>query len=295
MKIINVGSLNIDKVYKVDDIASEGHTISCSSLETFCGGKGLNQSLAVSRAGARCVHIGAIGPEGVFLEDYLKQSGVDTSLLKHVDSETGHAIIQVNSKGQNSIIVYGGANTQLGEDYLSSALEKSVEEGDIVLLQNETDSIGFVMEKARSLGAKVVFNPSPFPSDVSSYPLDCVDIFMLNEHEAAQLAGLQGPDVIKCLMKRFPHAQIVMTLGSEGVSYGHNGNVIHSPSYKVQAVDTTGAGDTFCGYFLAMLSKGLEIPECLKYSCAAAAISVTRPGAGPSIPRIEEVQEFLAH
>ncbi len=297
MKVINFGSLNIDKTYKVQEFVNPGQTIFASSFQTFAGGKGLNQSIAIARAGGKVVHAGALGEDGGFLLDLLKNSGADTSKVQILDAPSGHAIIEVNASGQNRIIVYGGTNQMLTEEYIDSVLECSLP-GDIVLLQNETNLIGSIIAKAHEKGQKVAFNPSPMPSDLDSLPLDLVDYFIVNEIEAAQLAGVAQSDAyeetLSALTQKYPHAAVLMTLGSNGVLFEENHKRCSHPIFHVDAVDTTAAGDTFCGYFLSALCRGADIDVALKESSAASAIAVSRPGAAPSIPSYQEVLDFLA-
>lgn len=296
MKIVNFGSLNIDKVYCVKDIVKPGETVTASSFDIFTGGKGLNQSIAVSRAGALCVHAGAVGPDGSFLEDYLSSSGVDTSSIMHVSASTGHAVIQVNRKGNNSIIVFGGANHELTKTYIDEVLLKC-NKGDFVLLQNETNEISYIIEKAHEAGMKVIWNPSPFPENIEAYPCSYVDVFMVNEIEASQIAGLDigvpFDTILDTLAIKFPNACIVMTLGKAGVSCYSEGKKFFHGIYDVDVVDTTAAGDAFCGYFLASICNGKSVEEGLELASAASSIAVSRKGAAPSIPIINEVEAFI--
>ena len=296
MKILNFGSLNIDHVYQVPHFVQPGETLSAGEL-TFCaGGKGLNQSVAAARAGARVIHAGAIGPEGGFLCDLLREAGADVSHLLRLDAPTGHAIIQVAPDGQNAILVYGGANRRLSAEYIDRMLALG-EPGDLALVQNETNAVGDIIRRAAARGLRVVFNPSPFPTDPAALPLERVSLFMVNALEAAQLAA-RSPEaepsaILDALQARFPQAAIVMTLGGRGAIWAQGKDRFFQPAFPVQAVDTTGAGDTFCGYFLAGLCRDLPVPECLKAACAASAIAVSRPGAAPAIPQAAEVAAFF--
>lgn len=294
MKIINFGSLNIDKVYAVDHIAAPGETVSATGLTLNAGGKGLNQSIAAARAGAQVLHAGAIGPDGAFLEQLLQDNGVDTSPLLHVEGESGHAVIQVDAAGQNSIVVYGGANHALTEDYVHQVLDKA-QPGDIVLLQNEINVVEPVLRTALLKGLTVCFNPSPIPTEPLPYNL--VDIFLVNETEAAALAelpvGSEPETLLDNLGWAYPRSTIVLTLGEKGVLCRSDGGNNVQKAFPVSAVDTTAAGDTFTGYFLAGLCQGKDLTLCLKEAAAASALAVSRPGAAPSIPTREEVEEFL--
>ena len=296
MKIINFGSLNIDKVYALDEFARAGQTVFAKNYEIFAGGKGLNQSIAAARAGGTVLHAGQIGGDGAFLKDLLSEAGADTSFIRTIDEPTGHALIEVDSAGQNKIVVFGGANKKLTGDYIDLVL-KQAKEGDIVLLQNETNLISYIIKKASDAGAKVVFNPSPFPENADDLPLDLVDIFLVNEIEAAQLAGIKSEasneEILDEITKKYPAAATIMTIGDKGVLYGYKDARLEQQSFSVPVADTTAAGDTFTGYFLSALCLGKDIPAALELSCAASAIAVSKKGAAPSIPKLSEVSAFL--
>lgn len=296
MKIINFGSLNIDNVYNVCDFVKPGQTILADSFHVAAGGKGLNQSIAAARAGAHVIHAGAIGQNGDFLAEILQEAGVDTFQLLRLDAPTGHTVIEVNAEGQNRIIVHGGTNQMLTDEYIDAILLRSTP-GDLVLLQNETNLISSIIAKSHKKGLKTAFNPSPIPDHMSSLPLELVDYFMVNELEAAQLADMDTDNsyesILECLSKKYPHSAIIMTLGHNGVLFSQGSTRLSHPIFKVSTVDTTAAGDTFCGYFLAALCRNSPIETALKEASAASAIAVSRPSAAPSIPLYNEVQEFL--
>lgn len=260
MKIINFGSLNIDNIYNVREFVNPGQTIFSDSFHIAPGGKGLNQSLAAARAGAQVIHAGAIGSKGLFLTQLLQAAGVDISQVLTLDAPSGHTIIEVNAAGQNRIIVHGGTNLMLTEDYIDAILTKGCA-GDLVLLQNETNLISSIISKAQAKGMKVAFNPSPMPENLTALPLDLVDYFIVNELEAAQLAGMQPQEaydaVLECLTAKYPHAAVIMTLGHNGVLYSCQDTRLAHPVFQVDTVDTTAAGDTFCGYFLAAVCLSL--------------------------------------
>ena len=296
MKIINFGSLNIDNVYNVQEFVKPGQTIFSNSFQIAAGGKGLNQSSAAARAGAQVIHAGCIGSNGSFLADLMQEAGVDISHLLTLDAPTGHTVIEVNSSGQNRIIVHGGTNQMLTQDYLDAVLSKAAP-GDLALLQNETNLIASILLKSHEKGLKIAFNPSPMPQDLASLPLHLVDYFMVNELEAAQLANLPADtpyeSILDCLSEKYPHAAIIMTLGHNGVLFLRENLRLSQPIFPVEAVDTTAAGDTFCGYFLAALCRNVPIETALREASAASAIAVSRPNAAPSIPLYEEVAYFL--
>lgn len=293
MKILNIGSLNIDYVYEVDNFVTAGETKLSKQLKIFSGGKGLNQSIALAKAGASIYHAGIIGKEGSFLKEELQREGVNTDFIKCIDSQTGHAIIQVNSQGNNCILLYGGANQAFTEDYIDEVFENFTE-GDFILLQNEINMMDYIIETAYKKGMKIVLNPSPINDALKNYPLDKVDFFILNEVEGKALTGEEEADlIIKKMEKIYPKAEIVLTLGEKGSMYKHKDRTIVQPIHKVKAVDTTAAGDTFTGYFIASLCSGLSIEESLKRAAIASGISVSRHGAAASIPYSEEVNKIV--
>lgn len=289
MRILNFGSLNIDYVYRVDTFLKPGETKPAKSRSVFAGGKGLNQSLAIARAGLSVFHAGKIGEEGGFLVDTLQKGKVDTSLIVRSSVPTGHTIIQVDDSGRNCILLFGGANQDIEEAYIDTTLEK-FEKSDILVLQNEISRIPMIIEKAKEKGLTIVMNPAPYTPSIQNYPLDSVNIFILNEIEAEGLSGSGNPrQAIEILAARFPNAQIVLTLGEEGALWAHKDQQLYQPAYKVKAVDTTAAGDTFTGYFIAGMVEGLETKQALDLAARAASICVTRPGAADSIPWRQEV------
>lgn len=293
MNIINFGSLNIDRVYNVEKFVRAGQTISALGFNTFCGGKGLNQSISAARAGASVIHAGAVGPDGAMLVDCLEKSGVDVSHLAHLSTATGHAVIQVDAGGQNCIIVTGGANLELTTEYIDSVLAHG-NPGDIVLLQNEVNNLPYIMENANRLGYRLALNPSPITPDLLNAPFEYVNWLILNEIEGSEIAGHIGShaEILAKIHKKYPNTAIVLTLGSEGVLYRDSVQSARERCFDVKAVDTTAAGDTFCGYFLAGCVEGLSVPACLTFASQAAAIAVTRAGASASIPTREEVAAY---
>jgi ribokinase len=296
MKIINFGSLNIDRVYRVADFVIPGRTIAAKGLETFAGGKGLNQSVAASRGGAMVWHAGGIGSDGDLLLETLSQAGVDISLVgRNPTLPSGHAIIQVNDSGENAIIVVGGANHGLDESYVRRVLD-GAGAGDIVLVQNETNMIPCILEEARARGLQVCMNPSPVDPRLADYPLGCVDRFILNRDEAAAISGAEGgaEGLIVAMQDRFPAAEIVLTLGAEGAIVARGRERWVEPAFPVQAVDTTAAGDCFAGYYLAAIARGEgDRRSALRIAQKAASICVQRRGASPSIPTLAEALAAL--
>ena len=270
-----------------------GETVLSRGFSEFLGGKGLNQSLALARAGAEVYHAGAVGPDGAPFLACLRDAGADVRFIRQTGTISGHAIIQ-NAGGQNCIIVCGGANQCITCEDIRGIL-KNFGAGDVLLMQNETSNVAFAMEEARRRGMKIAFNASPITSELLEYPLELVDWFLINEVEGQALSGAGCDDhekILEGLTSRFPHAAIVLTVGEEGVLYRDGNTREKRGIYRVKAVDTTAAGDTFCGYFFAGLSKGLSIRETLKYASMASAIAVSKHGASTSIPTWEEVMKF---
>lgn len=293
MKIYNFGSLNVDRVYGVEDFVRAGETILAKSLSFFPGGKGLNQTIALARAGASVYHVGCIGRDGGILKRALEENHVPLTYVKELDADGGHTALQVSESGQNAIIVYSGTNHMLTEAFVDEVM-KSVEPGDYVLMQNEINLVPYIMEKAKQAGAFVVLNPSPITKELSTYPLQLVDLFIVNEIEGAALTGEKEPEkILTAFCEKYPHAKIVLTLGSEGSCYQDETEYASQEIYKNTVVDTTGAGDTYCGYLLTCLMEGIPVKEALHMATAASSIAVSRQGAAPSIPTREEVEAFL--
>lgn len=293
MRILNLGSLNFDKVYDVAHFVSGGETILSRGFGEFLGGKGLNQSVALARAGAEVYHAGAIGPDGAALRAALEEAGADTRYLRGVDTVSGHAIIQ-NAQGQNCIIVCGGANQCVSRKQIQETL-MDFGPGDWLLIQNEVSNVPFAMKEAKQRGMTVAFNASPITEELLSCSLEYVDCFLINEVEGKALSGVESDDfgmILEALAARFPKAVIVLTVGKEGVLYREGDCRLRHGSYPVNAVDTTAAGDTFCGYFLACISGGMSAEKALETASKASAIAVSRHGAVPSIPTWEEVMAF---
>lgn len=291
MKILNFGSLNIDYVYSVDHFVQAGETLASRRLETFPGGKGLNQSVALAKAGADVYHAGMIGIDGEMLKEVLKGHGVKVEYVKTCNGKTGHAVIQVDKEGGNNILLYGGTNKMITRDFIDEVLKKFSEE-DVILLQNEINNVDYIINEAYKKGMKIVFNPSPIDEEITQLSLDKVSCFLLNEIEGMYLTGSSDKEeIVTHLLQKYPNAQIILTLGREGVVYQDASMRCEQPIYKVKAVDTTAAGDTFTGYFVACTVKGLSIKESLDQAAKAAAIAVSRKGASTSIPSAEEVEK----
>lgn len=293
MKILNFGSCNIDYVYRLDHIVNGGETEHSERLDIFPGGKGLNQSVALARAGAPVFHAAVFGNDGGFLSDILKSNGADVSLSKTVNEKNGHAIIQVNNEAENAIIVYPGTNHLIDKKYVDEVLAH-FESGDFIVLQNEISELEYIIDKAFELGMRVILNPSPIRENLKNIDLNKLYCLIMNECEAQEILG--GETAEQCLEKaenELPETAVVITLGKRGSVYSDGKGRVAQAAYEVRAVDTTAAGDTFTGYFVAGLLRNEPIREILRQSAAASAIAVSRNGAAPSIPLLAEVHSLL--
>ena len=289
MKIINFGSLNIDKVCSVEEFVQPGETIMATGYSVNAGGKGLNQSVAAARAGAQVLHAGAVGSDGLFLKEILADAGADVSCLRVMDTESGCAFIEVNSKGQNRIIVSAGTNRMYTEEYIKNVLEKA-EAGDFVLLQNEINELDYIIDRAYEKHMMIILNPSPFDNALENCDLSKISLFLMNEIEGFQITGEKEPDKILTKVKAlYPKAKVVLTLGGDGSVYQDETGIYRQGIFKVKAVDTTAAGDTFTGYFISSIIDGLPVQDGLELAAKASAIAVSRPGATASIPLRSEV------
>ena len=289
MKVLNIGSMNLDHVYTVDHIVEPGETQSSTQLQLFLGGKGMNQSVALAKAGVEVYQGGMIGADGGVFLDACREYGIHADYIRTVDARTGHAIIQIDKNAQNCILLYGGANQALTEAYVDEVISQ-FDSGDILLLQNEVNLLPYIVDRGHAQGMKIVLNPSPFDDKLKAVDMTKISLFLLNEIEGYQLTGFREPDaIIDSIRERFPHAAVVLTLGSDGAVYADQSCKHFQPIFPVKAVDTTAAGDTFTGYFIAGLAQGMEIPDILRMSAKASSIAVSRAGAVPSIPYRDEV------
>lgn len=294
MHILNFGSLNIDDVYSVEHFVRPGETISPLSYEQFPGGKGLNQSVALACAGAEIYHAGLIGSDGLFLKELLISRGVRTDFLQEQNAPNGRAIIQVDRSGQNCIILYGGTNRQITTDRIE-AVFSHFGVGDWLLLQNELNCTKALIEAGKHRGMTVVFNPSPFDEQVLKLPLHLVDWFFVNEIEGAALSDESEPErILDGIRARYPKSKTVLTLGKDGAMADDGEERAFHGIFDTKVVDTTAAGDTFTGFFLAAISAGKPLKQALKEASAASALAVSVKGASVSIPERKTVEAFLA-
>ena len=291
-RLVNLGSLCIDRVYRVSEIASAGETVASQSFSIYPGGKGLNQSLAAAKAGAEVIHHGCIGADGDWLKDVLTDGGVNSEGVLEVEGETGHAVIQVNDQGENSIVIVGGTNRSISPDKIENVLTTMAED-DWLLLQNEINDLELVLDLAARYQRHVAFNIAPVDGREQNYDLAKVEVLIVNEVEAAALSHTNVPaQAVEQLVRMYPTTHIVLTLGRDGLRYGYGDVRQELPSLKVTAVDETAAGDAFIGYFMASLLNGATITDALRAGSVAGAYAVTKEGAAVSIPSKDEFHAF---
>jgi len=287
MPIINVGSINIDYVHRVSHFPAAGETLSNKGYNAGLGGKGANQSIAIAKAGGSVSHVGRVGEDGLWAKKRIAENGVTTKHVVTDEGASGHAVIYVDDAGENTIVIHGGANQTLTQDQIQLAVN-AAQKGDWLLLQNETNLILEAAQLAKAAGLQVAYAAAPFDAEIASKMIPHVDLIAVNEIEAAQLAQAMSMPV-----SDLPVAKILITKGGDGADYRDGDKEMTVDAFKVTPVDTTGAGDTFTGYFLARLDLGDEPQTALQIASAAAAIQVTRPGAADAIPPISEVLAFL--
>lgn len=293
MNVLVFGSMNIDRTYTVRHFVRAGETLTADRMELFCGGKGFNQAIALSRAGVRTQMAGAVGTDGDFLIEPLKKEGVDLKHVKRTDGVSGHAVIQVNAEGNNCIIILAGANGTITHADADEALA-SFGKGDWLVLQNEISSLDYIIKTAKEKSMTVVLNPSPYNETLDTCDFRCIDYLLVNEIEAAAIAkcpeGTPFDAILNAVRKRYPNMNVLITLGHRGsVFEDKDGNRAECGVYRVNAVDTTAAGDCFTGFFLAELIAGKPASAALKTAAIASGINVSRKGASPSIPTRAEV------
>ena len=293
MKVLNFGSLNLDYVYQVGHFVQPGETLGALSQTVSPGGKGLNQSVALARAGAEVFHAGCLGRGGEMLGELLEQSGVDTRFLCPVEEIQGNAVIQVDREGQNCILLFGGSNRCVTAEQIENTLSR-FSKGDWLVLQNEISMLPEIVDAAFARGLEIVLNPSPWDEQLRAVDFGKIRWMLVNEVEAAQLSGSGSVEKTwQMLHGKYPQMRLLVTLGSEGSIAFTEEETVWQDAFPVKATDTTGAGDTYTGYFVAGRVEGRGLRDCMRRATMAAAISVTRPGAALSIPRREEVEQAL--
>lgn len=290
MKVLCFGSLNIDHTYQVERFLKPGETASAAGYELHAGGKGLNQAIALARAGAEVHMAGCAGPDGEMLLELLRNNHVHTDCVETVSVPTGHAIIQVDGNGQNCILICAGANAAVSREQADRTLAR-FSAGDVLLLQNEIRGNDYIARQAKARGMELWLNPSPITAELlEGDAVKLADWLVLNELELAALTGAEDPSLgVSRFMESRPQKKLVLTLGGEGSLFAGDGVLLRQPAFPVAAVDTTGAGDTYLGYFLAVYLKTGSPRTALERAAKAAALAVTRTGAAEAIPRMDEL------
>lgn len=292
MKYLVFGALNIDRTYSVPHFVQAGETLSAAGMESFCGGKGFNQAVSLARAGKQVYMAGAVGTDGQMLLDALAADGICDKYVKRTAGASGHAVIQVDPNGQNCIMILAGANGEITQEDVDGVLQ-DFEAGDLLILQNEISCTAYILRKAAEKGMIVALNPSPYDERVGTFDMSCVNYLLVNEVEGAGITGCTQPDAIADKLHRiYPTMNVVLTMGSRGaIYYGADGSRFTTGIYRTNAIDTTAAGDTFTGYFLAQITDSGDAQLALRQASIASGISVSRKGAAPSVPMLEEVLE----
>lgn len=286
MTIWCLGSINADHVYRVPHIPAPGETLRATSLDTGLGGKGTNMAVAAARAGAHVRMIGAVGSDGRWAVERLMEYGVDTRSITEVEGPTGHAIIAVSDDGENSILLMPGANAEIPLDTIRNALSEA-QTGDIFLAQNETNAQTEAATLAAEMGLTVAYAAAPFDADAVDAMLPMTDFLILNEVEMEQLSEATG-----LKLDDLQVGTVIVTKGGDGATLaGTDHETVTIPAEKADVVDTTGAGDTFTGYVLAGLDRGMPMQQAMGLAAKAAAIKVERSGAADAIPDLKDVQD----
>ncbi|OAZ91470.1 ribokinase [Halomonas sp. G11] len=294
--IFNFGSINIDHTYRVAYFVRPGETLESNEYSVGLGGKGVNQSLAIARAKGAVSHWGRVSSVDAWVMPELESAGVGVQDIELAVEPSGHAIIQIDERGENAILLFSGANHGFTQDRMAALIAQTAP-GDTILIQNECNGLDQLIPLAVSHGCKVIFNPAPMTAKVASLPLEQCELLFFNRTEAAALLEMpvesNAADLLSRCKEVLGDVEVVLTLGSEGAWYQRNSETLFQPALKVKAIDTTAAGDTFVGYFLAARQAGLKPSQCLQRATAAAALAVQKRGAASSIPMAEEVDGLM--
>ena len=285
--IWNLGSINIDNFYEVPHLPMAGETLAATSFGFGLGGKGANMSVAAARAAARVVHIGAVGFDGLWTRERLMEYGVDTPHVAEIDVPTGHANIVIDPSGENSIVLFQGANICMTEAIIGAALTEASPR-DFLLMQNETNGQEYAATTAKSLGLRVAYAAAPFDADAVERILGQIDLLILNAVEAVQLEAAMAKPV-----DALGVPDVVVTLGAEGCKWVSYSGEKRYNAYAAEAVDTTGAGDTFTGYLVAALDRGMNMEGAIDLALKAGALMVMRRGTADVIPDLKEILDHF--
>ncbi|WP_460117991.1 ribokinase [Pseudomonas sp. H3_G09] len=298
--VVVIGSLNMDLVTRAPRLPRGGETLIGHSFATVSGGKGANQAVAAARLGAQVAMIGCVGNDdyGVRLRDALLAERIDCQAISVVEDSSGVALIVVDDNSQNAIVIVAGANGAMTPAVIDR-FDAVLQAADVVICQLEIPdaTVGHALKRARELGKTVILNPAPASRPLPADWFAAIDYLIPNESEAAALSAiavdsLQSAETAATQLIAMGAGKVIVTLGAQGSLFANGKGFEHFPAPTVKAVDTTAAGDTFVGGFAAALADGKSEAEAIRYGQIAAALSVTRAGAQPSIPTMSEVQAF---
>lgn len=296
MRILDFGSLNLDNVFQVRHLVKKGETLRAEKTEKLPGGKGLNQAIAAARAGSEVWMAGNVGFDGGDLLRILNKNEIHTDFVRsHPEENSGRAIIEINPEGDNSILYDPGANERCDPAQIVRVFAH-FHPGDYLICQNEISSMDYLLSTARRKGFRIVFNPSPLSPALLDWNLDGIAVVAVNEYECSVLTGLESAspqDLCRAFLRRWPLSGLLLTLGSQGSMFARKTKAWFMPSFPTRVVDTTGAGDTYLGYFTDGLARGMDIGEAMRRASAAAALAIGKKGAAVAIPDAKEVSKFL--
>lgn len=299
-KVVVIGSLNMDLVTRAPRLPKGGETLIGQSFATVSGGKGANQAVAAARLGAQVSMIGCVGNDayGEALRGALLAEQIDCQAVSTVGGSSGVALIVVDDSSQNSIVIVPGANGALTAEAIDR-FDSVIRAADVLICQLEVPdaSVGHALKRGRELGKTVILNPAPVSRPLPSDWYASIDYLIPNESEASALSGLsvdslESAQAAATRLMAMGAGKVIITLGAQGSLFADGQRFEHFPALVVNAVDTTAAGDTFVGGFAAALAAGKDEAQAIRFGQVAAALSVTRAGAQPSIPALSEVQAF---
>ena len=287
MTIYNLGSINIDHLYMLERIPKPGETLSSLETHITIGGKGLNISVAANRSGADVRHIGVVSSADPSVLDMIAGLGLDSALISQVDVQTGHAIIYVDENSENSIVVHGGANLCFSESQIRTALS-SAQPDDWLVLQNETNANEIGISIAREKGMQIALVAAPFNAKTMPEQIEKVDLVSMNKTESELFEVISGTSI-----GNLKSIDFLITYGADGAVFLSDGEARRIAAHKVHSIDTTGAGDTFFGVFMAHYTSRGCVETALKKANAAAALIVQRRGVASVVPSQKEIDTFL--
>ncbi|MBV7497937.1 ribokinase [Pseudomonas sp. PDM24] len=301
-KVVVIGSLNMDLVTRAPRLPRGGETLIGQSFATVSGGKGANQAVAAARLGAQVSMVGCVGNDayGEALREALLAEQIDCQAVSTVEDSSGVALIVVDDNSQNAIVIVAGANGALTPEVIDR-FDAVLQAADVIICQLEVPdaTVGHALKRGRELGKTVILNPAPASRPLPADWYAAIDYLIPNESEASALSGLpvdslSTAETAAARLIAMGAGKVIITLGSQGSLFADGQRFEHFPAAKVKAVDTTAAGDTFVGGFAAALAAGKSEADAIRFGQVAAALSVTRAGAQPSIPTLSDVQAFKA-